>query len=279
MFVPGYFPKVVWAFILFCLLSSSIYVFNDIVDIPSDRQHPFKKNRPIASGKMPIDLAIFLFIFLGGISLWLALMTSTFFFAAMGTYFLLNILYTLWWKKVPILDVFVIAAGFVLRIYAGSFVINVHMDVWFLLTVVSASLFLAVGKRRSEMTLLSGSKIEAKQLRATLIHYTPVLLDAYTSMFANTTWLTYAFFTFLHPPFTAEGKVLKLFSLLPRTLIMDKWLMATIPVVIFGVMRYMQLIYEKNEGESPHKVIMSDKPLLFVVGLWGVMVVAILYFT
>ncbi len=250
-----------------------------MIDAKSDRLHPYKKNRPIASGKIPLEFAIFMFILLAGLSLLLGMMTSTFFFAAMGSYFLMNIFYSLWWKKIPILDVFIIAAGFVLRIYAGSFVINVHMDVWFLLTVVSASLFLAVGKRRSEMTLLSGAGIEAKGLRTTLIHYTPELLDAYTSMFANTTWLTYALFSFLHPPFTAEGKVLKLFSLLPRTLLVDKWLMATVPVVIFGVMRYMQLIYEKNEGESPHKVIMSDKPLVIVVALWGIMVITILYFT
>jgi hypothetical protein len=153
------------------------------------------------------------------------------------------------------------------------------MDVWFLLTVISASLFLAVGKRRSEMTLLSGSGIEAKNLRTTLIHYTPELLDAYTSMFANTTWLTYALFSFLHPNFVAEGKVLKLFSILPKTLVAEKWLMATVPVVIYGVMRYMQLIYEKNQGESPHKVIMSDRPLISVVTLWGIMVITILYFT
>ena len=171
-----------------------------------------------------------------------------------------------------------IATGFVLRIYAGAFVINVHMDVWFLLTVISASLFLAVGKRRSEMTLLSGAGIDPVRSRSTLVHYTPALLDAYTAMFANTTWLTYALFSFLHPPFTAEGKVLKLFTLLPRTLLVDKWLMATVPVVIFGIMRYMQLIYEKNQGESPHKVLMSDRPLLFVVALWGLMVVGILYF-
>lgn len=278
LFVPGYFGKVLWAFVLFCLLSSSIYVFNDLIDIKSDRQHPFKKKRPIASGQVPVELAIFIFIMLAGISLWLGLVTSTFFFGSMVTYFVMNIFYSLWWKKVPILDVFVIAAGFVIRIYAGSFIINVHMDVWFLLTVVSASLFLAVGKRRSEMTLLSGSGIQAKDLRTTLIHYTPSLLDAYTSMFANTTWLTYALFSFLHPPFTAEGKVLKLFAMLPRTLLVDKWLMATVPVVIYGVMRYMQLIYEKNEGESPHKIIMSDKPLIGVVLLWGVMVITILYF-
>lgn len=278
LFVPGYFGKVLWAFVLFCLLSSAVYVFNDVVDIQSDRLHPFKKKRPIASGALPLELAIFIFILLSGLSLWLGLTTSTFFFLAMGAYFVLNILYSLWWKKVPILDVFVIAAGFILRIYGGSLIINVHMDVWFLLTVVSASLFLAVGKRRSEMTLLSGAAIPANKLRSTLVHYTPALLDAYTSMFANTTWLSYALFSFLHPPFTAQGKVLKLFSLLPPTLLVDKWLMATVPVVIFGVMRYMQLIYEKNEGESPHKVILSDVPLLCAVGLWGLMVVAILYF-
>lgn len=278
LFVPGYFGKVTWAFVLFCLLSSSIYVFNDLVDIKSDRLHPFKKSRPIASGKIPIELAVFLFLFFAGTSLWLGLMTSMFFFVAMGVYFVMNIFYSLWWKKIAIIDVFVIAAGFVLRVYAGSFIINVHMDVWFLLTVVSASLFLAVGKRRSEMTLLSGAGIEAKNLRTTLVHYTPALLDAYTSMFANTTWLTYALFSFLHPTFTPEGKVLQLFSMLPKTLLVDKWLMATVPVVIFGVMRYMLLIYEKNEGESPHKVIMSDKPLLLVVGVWGLMVIMILYF-
>lgn len=279
LFEPGYFPKVAWAFILFCLLSSAIYIFNDLVDLPLDRAHPYKKKRPIASGMIPPELAVFMFLLLGLGSLMFGFLTSTFFFGAMLAYFVLNILYSLWWKRIPILDVFVIATGFVLRIYAGAFVINVHMDVWFLLTVISASLFLAVGKRRSEMTLLSGAGIDPVRSRSTLVHYTPALLDAYTAMFANTTWLTYALFSFLHPPFTAEGKVLKLFTLLPRTLLVDKWLMATVPVVIFGIMRYMQLIYEKNQGESPHKVLMSDRPLLFVVALWGLMVVGILYFT
>lgn len=278
LFVPGYLGRVIWAFVLFCLLSSAIYIFNDLVDIQSDKLHPFKKNRPIASGAMSTEVGVFMFILLSGLVLWMGLATSTFFFLVMGAYFGLNIIYSLWWKKVAILDVFAIAAGFILRIYGGSLIIGVHMDVWFLLTVVSASLFLAVGKRRSEMTLLLGSGIQAQGLRRTLVHYTPALLDSYTSMFANTTWLSYALFSFLHPPFTAEGKVLKLFSLLPPTLLVDKWLMASVPVVIFGVMRYMQLIYEQNQGESPHKVIMSDVPLLLTVLTWGLMVVTILYF-
>ncbi len=274
LFLPGYFVTVVWATFLFCLLSSAIYLFNDIVDAPKDRLHPFKKKRPIASGELPLPIAVFMFITLLVISLWLGAVTSTFFFVTQLGYFMLNVLYSLWWKAIPIVDVFVIAAGFVLRVYAGSFVVNAHMDVWFLLTVISASLFLAVGKRRSEMTLMAG---QGGSSRSSLIHYTPSLLDAYTSMFANTTWLTYALFTFLHPPFQAEGKVLKLLSLLPRTLVAEKWLMATVPIVIFGIMRYMQLIYEKNEGESPHKVLMSDKTLLGTVVVWGLMVLLMIY--
>lgn len=278
LFVPGYFTRVSLAFLMFCLLSSAVYLFNDLVDIKRDRLHPFKKNRPIASGKLPVEMAVFLFLLLSGLSLFLGLTTSMFVLAMMGGYYVMNILYSLWLKKVPIVDVFVIATGFILRIYTGAVIVNVHMDVWFLLTVISASLFLAVGKRRSEMTLLAGSSISPKDTRTSLMQYTPKLLDAYTAMFATTTWLTYALFSFLHPPFTAQGQVLRIFTLLPRTLIVDKWLMASVPVVIFGVMRYMQLIYEKNEGESPHKVIMSDKILLSVVGVWALMVVAILYF-
>lgn len=274
LLLPGYFITVVWAAFLFCLLSSAIYLFNDIIDAPKDRQHPFKKRRPIASGELPMPFAVFLFITLLFVSLWLGAITSTFFFLTQLGYFVLNLLYSLWWKAIPIVDVFVIAAGFVLRVYAGSFVVNAHMDVWFLLTVISASLFLAVGKRRSEMTLMAGNGASS---RSTLIHYTPSLLDAYTSMFANTTWLTYALFTFLHPPFRADGKVLKLLTLLPRTLVAEKWLMATVPIVIFGIMRYMQIIYEKNEGESPHKVLMSDKILLGTVSLWGMMVLLMIY--
>ena len=128
------------------------------------------------------------------------------------------------------------------------------------------------------MTLLSGAGVDLQKHRSTLMHYTPALLDAYTSMFANTTWLTYALFSFLHPPFLVEGKVLQLFAILPRTLIAEKWLMITVPVVIYGVMKYMQLIYETSQGESPHKVLFSNKTLLSTVGLWGVMVIFLLYF-
>jgi 4-hydroxybenzoate polyprenyltransferase len=138
----------------------------------------------------------------------------------------------LWLKKIAILDVLTIASGYILRVYAGGFAINAHMDVWFLLTVVSASLFLAVGKRRCEMTLLKSNG--AGTVRATLKHYTEPLLDLYTGMFATTTWLTYAMFTFNHPRIVPKGVVLTIMADLPRTLISEKLLMVTTPLVIYG---------------------------------------------
>ena len=277
LFVEGALARVWWAFLAFCLVSSSIYIFNDLVDAPKDRNHPFKKKRPIASGKLSKGVALVGFGGFGGLALLIASQLSDFFLLSVLGYFLLNLGYTLIWKDVPILDVMSIAAGFILRVYGGAFVINVHMDVWFLLTVVSLALFLAVGKRRSELTLLGGLGRDFEKHRKTLVRYTPDLLDAYTSMFANTTWLTYALFTFLHPPFQPEGRVLKLFTRLPRTLITTKWLMITVPVVIYGVMRYMLLIYEQNKGESPHRVLLTDVPLLVTVLIWGVMVIGVLY--
>lgn len=278
LFEAEQFWLVAVAVVIFTLLTSSIYLFNDVIDVSSDRKHPFKRRRPIASGKLPMAQA--LFIAVGGFfgSMVLALNLSVFFFFSCLGYFLLNISYSLWLKKVPILDVMVIASGFILRVYAGALVIDAHMNVWFLLTVVSAALFLAVGKRRSEMTLLSSSGMEVGAHRTVLGHYTPTLLDVYTGMFANTTWLTYALFSFLQPPIiTSRQKLVGILAMLPRALTAQKLLMITVPVVIYGVMRYLQLIYEKNEGESPERVLLSDKPLLGAVILWGLMVVGILY--
>lgn len=204
-------------------------------------------------------------------------LTFFFFLACLG-YLFLHILYTLWLKHVPILDLLAIASGFIIRVYAGAVVVNGHMNVWFLLTVVSLSLFLAVGKRQSERTLLLGRGEELSDHRSTLVGYSQRLLDVYTSMFANTTWITYAMFTFLQPqPVLTRPRIVGFLAELPHTFSTQKWLMATIPVVVYGVMRYLQLIYERNEGESPDRVLFSDKPLLSAVVTWGMMVVIIIY--
>ena len=275
LFIPQKFWTVVWATILFSLLSSAVYIFNDIIDAPSDRQHPLKRRRPIAAGKLPISIALFAAILGTSIALFFAVNLSFYFFFLSLMYLSLHLLYGLYLKKLPILDVLTIASGFIIRVYAGAVSIDAHINVWLLLCIVSFSLFLAIGKRRSERTLLQTQAID--KTRQVLSHYPENLLNIYTSMFANTTWLTYALFTFLQPPIMPEGKLLTLMADLPRAFINQKLLMITIPIVIYGVMRYLQLIYEKGKGESPEKILLADKPLLTTVFIWGILVVGVIY--
>lgn len=270
--------RVVLAFVIFSILASSTYLFNDIVDIPLDRRHPIKSKRPVASGKLPLPLVFFLSVAGVFLSLALALKLSFFFFITSLAYFVLQLMYSLWLKQVAILDLLTIATGFILRVYAGAFVLGAHMNVWFLLTVVSLSLFLAVGKRQSERTLLIGRGEKLAGHRSTLAAYHPRLLDVYTSMFANATWITYAMFTFLHDqPIVSRPYMIGLIASLPQTLVYKKWLMITVPVVVYGVMRYLQLIYLKKEGESPDEVLISDKPLLASVLTWVFLVIFVIY--
>lgn len=275
LFIPEKFWTVVWAAFLFSIITSAVYIFNDILDSSSDRKHPLKKRRPIAAGKLPLPIALFTAIALGAIGLGLAARMSFFFFFLSLAYLALHFLYSLYLKRLAIIDVLAIASGFIIRVYAGAVVVDAHINVWLLLCIVSFSLFLAIGKRRSERTLLLARSSD--QTRQVLTHYPETLLNIYTSMFANTTWLTYALFAFLQPPITPEGRLLTLMADLPRAFINQKLLMLTVPVVIYGVMRYLQLIYEKGEGESPEKVLLSDKPLLMAVFLWGILVVGIIY--
>ncbi|OGY19096.1 MAG: hypothetical protein A2900_01125 [Candidatus Chisholmbacteria bacterium RIFCSPLOWO2_01_FULL_50_28] len=278
LFAFDSFLRVVYAFSIFSFLTSSVYLFNDVVDAPLDRRHPYKRHRPIASGKFPVSVALFLAVFGFFIALTLARQLSFFFFLFSFAYLLLHILYSLWIKRVPILDLLAIATGFIIRVYAGAVVVDAHMNVWFLFTVISLSLFLAVGKRQSERTLLVGRGEVLDSHRATLVGYSQRLLDVYTSMFANTTWITYALFTFLQPqPVLTRPRVVGFLAELPHTFVAQKWLMITVPIVVYGVMRYLQLIYERNEGESPDKILVSDTPLLAAVLLWGVLVVTIIY--
>lgn len=277
---PSYLFTVTLTFVVFCFLSSSVYIINDLVDRESDKQHPYKRKRPIAAGKLPVHIAKLaatsgiIGSLIGG---WLL---SPFLCALLVLYLALQLAYSFSLKHVAILDVLSIAAGFILRVYAGAVVVNLHMSVWFLLTVISASLFLAVGKRQSERTLLTGPEAEKNgfSTRKTLDKYTTRLLDIYTSMFANATWLTYSLFAFQREDIVTDGPLPTLLSFVPRAFTAQKWLMLTVPIVIYGVMRYLQLVYEKNQGESPERVLLTDKPLLTSAIIWLVMVFGILYF-
>lgn len=275
---PAYFLTVTFAVFIFCILTSSIYLINDIIDKKEDREHPFKKNRPIASGELPVSVAATSALIGLATVFFLSLSLPVFFRLLLLAYLILQILYALRTKHVAILDVVSIALGFLIRIYAGAVIVELHMSVWFLLTVVSASLFLAVGKRQSERTLLKSRELSFS--RRALQHYTQRLLDQYTGMFANATWLAYALFSFqdeTNRVGEAATRFPALYLILPRTLQSQKLLMLTLPFVIFGVMRYLQLVYEENKGESPEKVLLNDKMLLSTVFLFGLVAFAVIY--
>lgn len=273
-----YFWIVTYAFGIFCLLTSAVYLINDIIDYDADRHHPFKRKRPIASDMLPIPIATFTAIALLAAVFILSLWLPAFFRALIFGYFLLQMLYAKKTKHIAILDVVSIATGFLIRIYAGAVVVDLHMSVWFLLTVVSASLFLAVGKRQSERTLLAGTDDKnIGDTRVALKHYSQRLLDQYTGMFANSTWLSYALFAFQNEVVKPDDRLATFYTLLPRTLQSQKLLMLTLPFVIVGVMRYLQLVYENKQGESPEKVLLKDKALLGIVISFGLSVMVTIY--
>lgn len=262
-------------FIVFCGLSSATYLLNDVFDIERDKQHPFKSKRPIASGLVSAKLAITFALVIIVVLLPFSFKLSPPVFYASLAYLIIQLFYSSYLKSIILLDVMVIAAGFVLRVYAGVWAIDAHLSVWFLLSVISFALFLAIGKRRSELTLMQSL---ASRHRETLLHYPETLLDIQTSMFANSTWLTYALFAFEQPPTTVRSEILSLFNTLAVPFVQAKYLMITVPVVIYGVMRYLYIIYEKREGESPEKVLLTDRPLLISVVLWLSMVTFIIYY-
>jgi 4-hydroxybenzoate polyprenyltransferase len=279
LFNPPVFQNVLLSFFVFCGLSSATYIINDIFDVKKDKLHPFKRFRPIAHGDVPVSLAIGLAAFIMFVSLFVAASITTTFFALSLTYLLIQFLYSSFLKSLAVIDILAIAAGYILRVYGGEFASGYHISVWLLLTTISISLFLAVGKRRSELTLLSQNKdSNIAATRKSLSHYSERLLDVYASIFATSTFVAYSLFTFLENP---GGFRLSIGILMPDflpTFFQRKWLMITIIPVVYGLMRYLQDIYEKHEGESPEKVLFSDKPLLITVTVWAILVVILIYF-
>jgi 4-hydroxybenzoate polyprenyltransferase len=269
------------AFIVFCLLSSATYYFNDLNDFKKDQLHPYKKNRPIASGKIPFRLATTVLSILVVSGFILASTVNKSFFIISISYVILQLSYSLILKNFVIIDIMAIAIGYILRIYAGEFATGYHISIWLALCMISLSMFLAIGKRRAELTLLLSIKSEKlAATRNTLVHYSEKLLDTYTSMFAVSTWLTYTFYTFFEKPIrlTFTPKVTFFSTEFLPELAERKWLMMTIPLVLYGIMRYMQLIYEKAQGESPERMLTADVPLLTTVLIWAGMVFTIIYF-
>lgn len=266
-----YFIKTLIGFFLFSGIASAVYLINDCYDYEKDKLHPVKRNRPIASGVISINFAL-------TIATILIFTIIPYSFFSIGKYFgwvlviylLLQLAYNFKLKQVIIIDALTISAGFILRAFAGALAIPVSISSWLILAITGTSLLLAFGKRRAERTLLESQAINKDSTRAILKHYPDALLDSMISTSASFCIITYALFTFQVSPDNVAFSLLE--YILPSTLVGVKFLMLTIPAVIYGVGRYLYVIYEKREGESPERVLLSDRPLLITVLIWSILV-------
>ena len=246
------------AFAAFCMISSAQYIFNDIRDLEEDRAHPVKSRRPLASGRMKTGSAIALLIGMGTGGILIAATINLPFLLITAGYFILQVLYTLWLKHVVILDVFIIAAGFLIRVIAGGLAIGVEISSWLLICTILLSLFLALGKRRYELVLLDQN---ASQHRPILKEYNPYLLDQMISVVTASTFVAYCLYTISDETVEKFG---------------TKNLIFTVPFVLYGIFRYLYLIHQKAEGGTPEALVLKDKPLLIDIFLWVVTAALIL---
>jgi 4-hydroxybenzoate polyprenyltransferase len=247
------------AFLAFCAAASAIYLFNDLRDREEDRHHPTKRHRPIASGVIPPRLAglVSAGLLLGALAT--GSLLGLRFTSFLSIYLLLNLLYTLRLKHIVILDVMSIAAGFVLRVAAGAAVIEVEISDWLFLTTTFVSLFLAFSKRRHELLLLSQN---ATQQRKVLAHYSPLFLDQMINVTTASTVLCYALY--VSDPQT-------------QARLGTRYLVVTLPFVLFGVFRFLYLLYQRPGGHNPTEAILFDAPFLINGLLWAVLVLLLIY--
>jgi 4-hydroxybenzoate polyprenyltransferase len=251
--------KTTVAFILFCLLSGAAYILNDIHDQEEDKLHPVKSKRPLASGKLKKNHALFACVFLVLLGLAGAYLLNIQFFIALLVYFVLQIAYSSWLKHVVIVDVLLIAAGYLIRVIAGGLAIEIQLSHWLFICTFLIALFLALSKRRHELLLLEEN---AQNHRPILKEYTPQLLDQMIAVVTASTVISYCLYTV--SPDTVEK-----FG--------TKNLLFTVPFVLYGIFRYLYLVHQKDEGGSPEALIVKDKPLLVDLFLWIATAMLILY--
>jgi 4-hydroxybenzoate polyprenyltransferase len=249
--------RTIAAFLVFCGLSSGVYLINDIRDAASDRLHPTKRHRAVAAGELASRTALVLAGVLLAGALAAGYLVRPEFFLVSLAYVALMMLYTFWLKRIVLIDVLTIAAGFVIRAAAGAVAIAVEISPWLLVCTMLLALLLGFGKRRHELLTLRG---RAARHRANLASYTPRVLDQAIGMSAAATVLAYAMYTFDAASVPANHTM-----------------MLTIPSVVYAVVRYLQLIYTRNLGGSPEVMLVRDRPLLVSIVLWGLSSVTILY--
>jgi 4-hydroxybenzoate polyprenyltransferase len=247
------------AFGLFCILASSVYLINDVVDREADKLHPVKKNRPIASGKLSVSFALIMAFLFAVISLTGSYLLNVDTFLFFLAYFVLNLAYSKWLKHIALIDVLVIAACFVLRVAVGVSVIHVErFSPWLYVVMTLLALYIGFGKRRSElMVLLPESTISHRKV---LAGYSIELIDQLITIVSATTIIAYSLYTFSAPN-------------LPQ----NHTMMLTIPFVIYGIFRYLSLMQISKKGGEPEELLINDRPLQITVFLWGIAVLLIFY--
>ena len=266
---PDKVALVLGAFALFCMAAGAIYLINDLVDIEKDRAHPKKRRRPLASGRLRPGIAV-----AAAVALMLAVLPGAYLLdsadgpgpnldllGVMLAYILIQgLLYTYWLKNIVIVDIFTIAAGFLLRAVAGAFVIDIPISAWLLICMGLLALFLGLGKRRAELVLLEDGATEHRPI---LGEYSLPMLDQLISIVIAATIIAYTLFTT-----TA--------STLPHT--RYPVMMATVPFAVYGIFRYIYLIHHHRGGGSPEELLLKDRPLAFSVALYGLAVLALLFY-
>jgi 4-hydroxybenzoate polyprenyltransferase len=259
LLVPHFLSRALLAFVLFCAVSGSVYLVNDLADIEKDRQHPAKRNRPLASGQLSPTVARAAAIVLSIGSVLLSFLLDTWFAVIVTAYLLLMILYSFWLKNIVLIDVFTVAAGFVLRVAAGVVIVRAaRFSPWLYLCMVFGALFIAISKRRHELLLLNEN---ANAHRSIFDEYNMPLLDDMIRLVTTSTAMAYSLYTFSAPNLPGNHAM-----------------MLTIPLVLYALFRYMYLVQVKGEGGTPEDLILEDRPLLLSVVLWGLAAVLILYF-
>jgi len=253
------YPAVLGAFLSFCLLSSAVYAFNDVLDADEDRRHPEKKSRPVASGRMAGRHALLLSALLLGASSLLAWAASGQLLEILSLYAAINAAYSFKLKRAAFVDVMCIAAGFVLRMLAGAAVSSVPPSSWILLTTFFLALFLAFAKRRAELTALRGHSPQAREV---LQEYTPAMLDQILTALMAMTILCYSLYT-------TSDYTLRRFG--------TESLIFTVPFVVYGLFRYFQQVQVAARGESPTEILLADRPTLVNIILWGLACSWIIY--
>ncbi len=250
--------EVVFAFFVFSFTASSVYVLNDILDYKKDREHPAKKHRPIASNKISTNSAFILFVLLVALVIVVSYNMPFMFKLALASYFVINVAYSFGLKRIVILDLFCIAAGFILRVLSGAFVIEVNVSKWLILTTIFISLFLAVMKRRSEITNVDNNSITRKVLE----DYSLEFIDQIAAITAAGVIICYALYT-------VSNRTISYFH--------TERLVYTTLFVIFGVFRYMFLVYRKNFGENTIETLIKDPYSFANIVLYVLAVVLIIY--